>query len=125
MLAETRNENKKGVEYYIAKRWERLLRSFMDNVNEWINVMEHTNTVISGSNTLKLVQAEAGSITTDDLDIYAMEEFAKHVLNHLKEKEGYSGIKDVVCNTDYGSTSIMNIYKLKKGDMKIDIIVTL
>jgi hypothetical protein len=124
ILAETRNENKQGVEYYITKRWERLLRSFMDDVDEWINVMEHTSTVISGSNALKLVQAEAGSIITDDLDVYATEEFAKNILDHLKEKEGYSGIKDVVCNTDYGSASITKIYKLKKGEKKIDIIVT-
>lgn len=99
-LAATREENKQGVEYYIAQRRETLFRTFVEDVNGWSNVMERTGTVISGSTALGLVQAKAQSVVAADMDVYVTEAFEKQILDHLKEKEGYGGVKEIVCKRD-------------------------
>jgi hypothetical protein len=58
------------------------------------------------------------------MDVYVTEAFEKQILDHLKEKEGYGGVKEIVCKRDYDSSAISKIYKLQKGGKKIDLIIT-
>ncbi|KAG1855295.1 hypothetical protein F4604DRAFT_1685776 [Suillus subluteus] len=122
-LAKTRDENEEGVKYHVSKCQDKLFRSFVDNIDQWVNIMDRTGTVISGSTTLGLVQAKAGSVTSQDMDVYATQTFEKEILVHLKEGEGYNEVREVVRQPDYDGSAIKKIYKLEKEEKKIDVIV--
>ncbi|KAG1722486.1 hypothetical protein EDB19DRAFT_1916662 [Suillus lakei] len=123
-FAETRSENKEGIKEYIAKRRERLFRSFVDNVDDLVALLDRTGTVISGSSALSLVQAEAEAFVARDMDVYTTESFEEIIVMHFKEKEGYIGVRDIMRQNHYDNSSIAKIFKLEKGEKKVDIMVT-
>lgn len=123
-LAKTRNENEEGVKYYVSKRRDKLFRSFVKDVNQWVTIMDRTGTVISGSTALGLLQAEAESVTSQDLNVYATETFEKEILGHLKEGEGYNEVKEVEHQPDYDGSAVKKIFKLEKEEKMIDVIIT-
>ncbi|KAG1894175.1 uncharacterized protein F5891DRAFT_985289 [Suillus fuscotomentosus] len=123
-LAETRNENKEGIKDYIAKRRVKLFRSFVDDVDGLLSMMEDTGSVVSGSSALSLIRPEAEELRARDMDVYVTEAFEEEVLKHLKEKEGYAGAGDVVLKQEYNDSAMAKIFKLEKGEKKVDVIVT-
>ncbi|KAG2133027.1 hypothetical protein DEU56DRAFT_757246 [Suillus clintonianus] len=123
-FAKTREENKEGVKDYMMKRREKLFRTFVNDVDGLIEIMDITGTVISGSSALSLVQAETEAVNAKDLDVYTTEGFEDDVVKHFKEKENYIGVQNIVRQQQYDSSAITKIIKLEKRGKKVDIIVT-
>ncbi|KAG1838187.1 hypothetical protein DFJ58DRAFT_668491 [Suillus subalutaceus] len=122
-FAKTRSENEEGVREYMDRRREDLLKGFVKDVNDFIDLLERTGTIISGSSALHLFQAKSAAIALRDMDIYGTHEFEEEVLKHFKEKEGYEVTLISERKTEYSST-IKKVYKMQKEMQKVDLIIT-
>ncbi|KAG1880092.1 hypothetical protein F4604DRAFT_1679204 [Suillus subluteus] len=123
-FANTRKENRDGIGHYIAMRWTKLLWCFVSDADAFINLMDRTGTVLSGSCAVSLIQAERGAIVPRDMDVYTTVKFETEVVDHFKSKEGYECMKEIERKTEYDSSAILKIHKLEKGEKQVDIIVT-
>lgn len=123
-FASTRRENKDGIAHYIAMRRIKLFWRFVVDADAFINLLDRTGSVVSGSCALTLLQAEREAIVGCDMDVYTTEKFETEVLDHFKEREGYKCMEEVKKKTEYDSSAILKMHKLQNEDMEVDIIVT-
>ncbi|KAG2030226.1 hypothetical protein BDR03DRAFT_1017356 [Suillus americanus] len=120
----TRVENKEGVKDYMERRREDLLKEFVRDVEEFLQLLDRTGTVISGSSALHLFQAKSGAVAVKDMDIYATHEFEEEMLNHFKTQEGYKVTLISHQKTEYDSSTVNKVYKMEKETKKVDLIIT-
>ncbi|KAG1793646.1 uncharacterized protein HD556DRAFT_1443437 [Suillus plorans] len=100
-----------------------LLKTFVEDVDGFMRLMEHMGTVILGLSALHLIQAKMEALELNDLDVYVTHEFDKEVVKHMKGK-GYEMKWESERKTEYDGSAMKKIYKLMKNEREVDIIVT-
>lgn len=122
-FVKTRSDNEEGVAEYMDAHRTTLLRAFIEDVDGFMNLLERTGTVISGSSALHLIQAKSEALKLNDLDLYVTHEFDKEVMKHMKG-EGYEVKRESERKTEYDNSAMKKVYKLTKNNHEVDIIVT-
>ncbi|KAG1868398.1 hypothetical protein F4604DRAFT_1584797 [Suillus subluteus] len=97
---------------------------FVKDVNHFLNLLERTGLVMSGSSTLHLVQAKAEAVHLRDMDVYVTVEFEESVMEYFKKEEGYKVTNKSRQKSEYDSLVVTKVYKLEKNGKKVDIIFT-
>ncbi|KAG1784384.1 uncharacterized protein HD556DRAFT_1451823 [Suillus plorans] len=123
-LAKTRTENDEGVKDYMHKRREDILGAFVKDVGQFLTLLDRTGLVVSCSSALHLVQAKAMAVHLRDMDVYATIEFENIMMDHFKTTEGYKVMNKSSRKNEYDSSVVNEVYKLEKGEKKVDIIFT-
>ncbi|KAG2135278.1 hypothetical protein DEU56DRAFT_913393 [Suillus clintonianus] len=115
-----------AVEKYIQRRRLIIFALFINNPQEFIGILQITDSVISGSAALNIVQARQGAVEINDLDVYTTLANFGDLIRFFTDKEHYKIVGDFHRPPPgpYNNTGIAKVFRLKKKERKIDIIVT-
>ncbi|KAG2136220.1 hypothetical protein BD769DRAFT_1664575 [Suillus cothurnatus] len=94
IFSQTRIQNQLGITDYIDNRHNNLLNQFITNIPLFIDLLECTGSVISGSSAVNLILPKSEEFKIDDMDIYTTEKYAEVVIEYLKKEESYEVNKD-------------------------------
>ncbi|KAG1780904.1 hypothetical protein EV702DRAFT_963291 [Suillus placidus] len=122
-FVDTRTENAASVSEYMDERHKMLLQTFVEDVKGFNDLLDTTGTVISSSSALHLFQAKVNALRLH-MDIYVTHKFEEEVMSYLKATEEYKVKHKSERKTEHDSSAIQKIFKLEKGDKKIDVIIT-
>lgn len=115
-----------GVEEYLHRRKLILFARFLNSIDDFNNILQSTGAVISGSSALNIVQAKEGAVEINDLDVYTTQTNFNQLVQFLEKKEKYKLIGNFSRPPagPYNTSGISRLLRFKKGDNKIDVIVT-
>ncbi|KAG2108802.1 hypothetical protein BD769DRAFT_1365826 [Suillus cothurnatus] len=124
IFSQTRIQNQLGITDYIDDQCNSLLNQFITDIPLFINVLECTGSVISGSSAVNLILPKSEEFKIDNMDIYTTEKYAEVVIEYLKKEESHEVNKRFKQKTEYDNNAIKRVVKLKNGKKKIDVMVT-
>ncbi|KAG2739183.1 hypothetical protein P692DRAFT_20756458 [Suillus brevipes Sb2] len=123
-FSKTRLQNQLGITDYVANRRNNLFKKYIADIPIFIQLLEFTGSVVSGSTALNLFMPKSQEFATHDIDLYATEKYEHVVVEYLKREEGYTVAHKISSNRGYDSSAIAKIYKLENGEKHMDIIIT-
>lgn len=83
-------EMKQCVDTFLERTWSATFTPFMDSPEMFLDVLDSTSSVVSGSFALWFLLGGALGWEPDDIDVYCPVYGARGVIDHLKTHEGYS-----------------------------------